>query len=563
MDTKDLTIIDAAPIDRLQRSGMITAVVGLVLGAIGVVMDRSQFGPSWLIGFVFCTGLSLGSLALLMTYHMTGGDWGHVARRCFEAGAGLLPFCALLFIPVAIFVPSLYPWAGPDSSTLSHTKAMYLTQGFFVGRAVIYFAVWTFMATMLRSWSFAQDRGEVAITEADTRRFRVVSAPGLVIYVVLMSLAAIDWVMSLDPHWYSTIFGFIFVAGQALCALSFAVAVLAMLVQREPMNGVLKAGHFHDLGKLMLAFVMLWAYFSFSQFLIIWAGNLPEEITFFLARLQQRLAVRELRDRVRPFHPAVLPAAVGGPEAPAAAARTRRVVHRRDSAGRHHLARGARLQPEGNADFGGKRRHSAAAGGRVGFPVRWTAAQASAGAGERSVTSSACSRMAATGDTEMARALAGKPAQSGHVARDERRQHPRDHLVRRRAGRDGGADRRGDVRHVQGARLVRAQHRGGRVAARAARRHDAARAAAADHALDRSERAARRGIGLPARLRLDRSEGGRRADSDREGEVAAAAARDPRRARAPKIPPKARTPPRSGSRTAAARFRREAACDLP
>jgi hypothetical protein len=286
MDTKDLTTIDAAPIDRLQRSGTIIAGVGLVLGAIGVVMDRSQFAPSWLIGLVFCTGLSLGSLALLMTYHMTGGNWGHVARRCFEAGAGLLPYCALLFIPVAIFVPVLYPWAGPESATLGHTKATYLSQGFFIARSVIYFAVWTFMAMTLRSWSFAQDRGEVAITEADTRRFRVISAPGLLIYVVLMSLAAIDWVMSLDPHWYSTIFGFIFVAGQALCALSFAVAVLAMLVQREPMNGVLKAGHFHDLGKLMLAFTMLWAYFSFSQFLIIWAGNLPEEITFYLTRLQ-------------------------------------------------------------------------------------------------------------------------------------------------------------------------------------------------------------------------------------------------------------------------------------
>ncbi len=207
--TKDLTIIDAAPIDRLQRLGITTAVAGLVIGAIGVVMDRSQFGPSWLIGFVFCTGLSLGSLALLMTYHMTGGNWGHVARRCFESGARLLPYCAVLFIPIAILVPSLYPWAGPDNATLGHVKGVYLSQGFFIGRTVIYFAVWMFLAMTLTGWSYAQDRGEVAVTEADTRRFRVISAPGLLIYVVLMSLAAIDWVMSLDPHWYSTIFGFI------------------------------------------------------------------------------------------------------------------------------------------------------------------------------------------------------------------------------------------------------------------------------------------------------------------------------------------------------------------
>jgi hypothetical protein len=137
---------------------------------------------------------------------------------------------------------------------------------------------------LLNRWSAQQDRGEAGVTERDTLRFRVISAPGLLIYVLLMSLAAVDWIMSLDPHWYSTIFGFIMVAGQALTALSFAVAVLALFATREPMNQVLTAGHFHDLGKLMLAFVMLWAYFSFSQFLIIWAGNLPEEIPFYLRR---------------------------------------------------------------------------------------------------------------------------------------------------------------------------------------------------------------------------------------------------------------------------------------
>jgi hypothetical protein len=139
---------------------------------------------------------------------------------------------------------------------------------------------------LLNKWSAQQDAGEVAQTEEDTRRFRVISAPGLLIYVILLSLAAVDWIMSLTPEWYSTIFGLILVVGQGLSALAFAVAVLAILVTREPMNGLLKARHFHDLGKLMLAFVMLWAYFSFSQFLIIWAGNLPEEIPYYLDRLR-------------------------------------------------------------------------------------------------------------------------------------------------------------------------------------------------------------------------------------------------------------------------------------
>jgi hypothetical protein len=289
MDTQDLSTVDATDIERLQRRGLYVAVAGLALGALGAFLQPAQFMPSWLIGFMFCTGLSLGCLALLMVQYMTSGGWGLVTRRIFEAGSRLLPYCALLFIPVAVMAPSLYLWARPEAvrtdEILQH-KALYLNVKFFIIRAVVYFFVWVGCATLLNRWSVQQDRGEVGVTEHDTRRFRVVSGPGLLIYVLLMSLAAIDWVMSLDPHWYSTIFGFIIVAGQALCALSFSVAVLAILVRREPMSDVLRAVHFHDLGKLMLAFVMLWAYFSFSQFLIIWAGNLPEEIPFYLERLQ-------------------------------------------------------------------------------------------------------------------------------------------------------------------------------------------------------------------------------------------------------------------------------------
>ena len=164
-------------------------------------------------------------------------------------------------------------------------KAPYLNVTFWLVRAAVYFVFWWFCAMLLNKWSAAQDRNELGVTEADTRRFRVVSAPGLVFFILLMSLAAVDWLMSLDPHWYSTIYGLILVVGQALAALSFAVAVLVLLAPREPMSGVLRTKHFHDLGKLMLALVMLWAYFSFSQFLIIWAGNLPEEIPYYLERL--------------------------------------------------------------------------------------------------------------------------------------------------------------------------------------------------------------------------------------------------------------------------------------
>ena len=279
---------DSPAIGRLQQRALLVGIVGLIAGGIGAVLQRGQLMPSLLIGFIFCLGLSLGSLSMLMMQHLTGGQWGLVARRVYEAGTRVLPYCVLLFLPIAFALPTLYVWARPGAGAdeiLRH-KQLYLNPWFFYARAVLYFVVWLGCAYYLNRWSLQQDRGEAAVTDADTRRFRVVSAPGLLLYVILMTFASIDWIMSLDAHWFSTIFGFIMVAGQALAGMGFAIAVLATIANEAPMNAVLRPVHFHDLGKLLLAFVMLWAYFSFSQFLIIWAGNLPEEITFYLVRLR-------------------------------------------------------------------------------------------------------------------------------------------------------------------------------------------------------------------------------------------------------------------------------------
>jgi hypothetical protein len=278
---------DVPALARLQRGALVIGFWGLVAGAVGWLLNPVQFYRSWLIGVLFCLGLSMGSLALLMLQHMSGGQWGLVGRRVFEAASRTLPLVVLAFVPLLFGLPSLYKWAQPELVSTTHilqVKAPYLNVPFFIGRAVLYFAVWLLCAWLLNKWSAAQDRGEVAVRPADTLRFRQVSAPGLLAYVITMTFASVDWIMSLDPTWYSTIFGLILVAGQGLSGLSLVIIVLAMLSATEPYATYLRPGHFLDLGKLLLAFVMLWAYFSFSQYLIIWAGNLPEEIPFFVNR---------------------------------------------------------------------------------------------------------------------------------------------------------------------------------------------------------------------------------------------------------------------------------------
>jgi hypothetical protein len=165
-------------------------------------------------------------------------------------------------------------------AALQH-KALYLNTPFFLARAVFYFASWVVLAWLLNRWSLEQDRGDA---ERATRRMQVLSGAGLALYGLTITFASVDWVMSLNPHWFSTIFGFLFIGGQGLVALAFTIVVAALLSRRAPMHAVFNVGHFHDLGKLMLAFVMLWAYFNFSQYLIIFSGNLAEEVPYYVAR---------------------------------------------------------------------------------------------------------------------------------------------------------------------------------------------------------------------------------------------------------------------------------------
>jgi hypothetical protein len=262
-------------------------VIGFVLIAIGYVRTPDQFYHSYLIAFMFVLGLSLGSLALLMLQHLTGGHWGIVIRRPLEAATRSLPFVAVLFLPIALGMKYLYKeWLEAPKTgegALSHLQQSYLTTNAFLVRAVIYFFIWLLLVFIFDRWSKRQDvdREDRALR----RHLKMMAGPGIILYVFVMSFAAIDWVMSLSPHWASTIYGFLFVVGQLISAMSLMIAIVVLLSRSEPLAGVIQDRHLHDLGKLLLAFVMLWAYFGFSQLLIIWSGNLPEEIAFYRTRL--------------------------------------------------------------------------------------------------------------------------------------------------------------------------------------------------------------------------------------------------------------------------------------
>ncbi|HET7218914.1 MAG TPA: hypothetical protein VFJ02_12750 [Vicinamibacterales bacterium] len=276
---------DSPSVATFQQRALIVGLIGLAAGVAGAAMNFDQFVRSWLIGFLFCLGLSLGSMALLMLQHLSGGQWGLVSRRVFEAATRNLPVVALFFIPVLLRLPVIFEWAGPEAAEnqIIHAKAGYLNVRFFIIRAVIYFAFWLICMLLLNRWSAEQDRGQ-GTTRADSVRFRKVSAPGLLFLVITVTFASVDWVMSLDPEWFSTIFGLLTISGWGLTALALTVVVLSKVDRDNVLGGVLKPLHFHDLGKLLLAFTMLWAYLSFSQFLIIWAGNLPEEIPWYVRR---------------------------------------------------------------------------------------------------------------------------------------------------------------------------------------------------------------------------------------------------------------------------------------
>ena len=271
---------------RWRSRALAAGIAGAVLCAIGLFTSPFQFYRSYLWAYLFIVGVSVGSLAWLMLQYLTGGAWGVVIRRPCEAAARTLPLVALMFVPIAIGIPNLYPWSHAKvvaaDEILKH-KQVYLNVPFFLTRAAVYFDGWILLSWLLNRWSAREDREGAARVHG---KMAALAGPGLIFWGFSVTFMSVDWVLSLDPHWYSTMFGMLFMAGQGLSSMAFLIALLVLLSRRLPMSEVLTPRHLHDLAKFLLALVMVWAYFSFSQFLIIWAGNLPEEIPWYLDRLR-------------------------------------------------------------------------------------------------------------------------------------------------------------------------------------------------------------------------------------------------------------------------------------
>jgi len=272
-------------LNRVQKVALTVAGIGIVLSCVGVAHDQHNFFVSYLVSYTFWLGLSLGCLGVAMIHHLTGGGWGFVTRRFLEAGFMTLPLMTLLFLPLLGDLPALYSWARPEAvaaSVILQKKQHYLNIPGFVVRAIIFFLVWNIFAWLLRKWSLRQDTTDDVMP---TIRMRTLSGPGIVIYPLTATFAFVDWVMSVDVEWYSTMFPVIILIGQVLTAFAFITILLAVARNHLPFQTVVMTDHFHDLGNLLLAFVAFWTYVCFGQLLVTYSGNLPLEIAWYLRRI--------------------------------------------------------------------------------------------------------------------------------------------------------------------------------------------------------------------------------------------------------------------------------------
>jgi hypothetical protein len=267
----------------LGTKALLVGAAGLVLSAVGYVMNAEQFFHSYLVAFAFWTSIGLGAMFFTLIHHLVGATWSIVLRRIAEALMVTLPVMIVFFVPLIFGFHHLYEWSRPEvmsEDSLLKEKAGYLNTNFFIIRTVVYFLIWFVVGRILYKFSVKQDSGDHS-SDDNMRRF---SAPGMILFALSLTYAAYDWIMSLQPHWYSTIFGVWYFAGSFLAVLSFLVIFGLYLRKKEILAESITVEHYHDLGKFLFAFTIFWSYISFSQFFLIWYANMPEETIFYLRR---------------------------------------------------------------------------------------------------------------------------------------------------------------------------------------------------------------------------------------------------------------------------------------
>lgn len=265
------------------RNALIAGVVGLAASAAGYFLDSKQFFHSYLVAYVFWTSIGLGGLFFTLLNHLVGAEWSIVLRRISETIMVTLPVMIIFFIPLIFGFHDLYHWSHKevvDADPILKAKAGYLNEPFFIIRTVVYFTIWFIFGRMLYSMSIKQDSGD----QSNNDRMRRISAPGMILFAFTCTYAAFDWLMSLQPHWFSTIFGVWYFAGGLLASLAFINLFAQILRKKNVLDNQITIEHYHDIGKLKFAFTIFWAYIAFSQFFLIWYANIPEETIFYLHR---------------------------------------------------------------------------------------------------------------------------------------------------------------------------------------------------------------------------------------------------------------------------------------
>jgi hypothetical protein len=280
------TIPPGHPWRRLPAAGAACALLGAGACAILGAADPKQFFFSWLVSFLFFLSLTLGALFFVLIQYATQGGWGIVLRRIGETTFATIPVMAVLFLPLLLGLHDLYEWAHPGAAehdALLRWKAPYLNVPFFLVRAAFYFGCWSIIAVLYYRVSRGQDgTGD----HAASARLRRLAGPALIVLALTQTFASIDWIMSLTPHWYSTIFGVYFFAGAFVGFIALLSCASVAMRRAGLLDTVISAEHLHDIGKFLFAFTAFWAYIAFSQFFLIWYANLPEETVWYRARLE-------------------------------------------------------------------------------------------------------------------------------------------------------------------------------------------------------------------------------------------------------------------------------------